>query len=1344
MGLISWTKRKYYDYLYNKANKLVIESRHNEADDIYRELLGKHPMAVVSLANILIDSSDNVKHNLSALKFIEDLKGFTEADNYELYNNELKTQISNIEKLSKKEFEAKQYDDAARLIDAIVSYRKDDKSFMKRCHQIHAFQSFNVIFNTSDYGPALKETIRYLNLYKDSCKNDIKYFIRTLTTKSYYSRALALLQPFISIDQQFNGQINDIIIDIVKGKDKDFDEPNKLSDFCSDKKICQNAANHLYALSKEAAKNMDFAQSVLFDSFAAEFLSSDNSFNFTRCTHFFKNIESNPNALKIKDLLELADKLNLSEEQKGILKKDIAALAKKVEPKTSIEICRLLLSEHDIDQIYIEQAKKLASTDPKALDKKELMSVIKLVSDIDSFVDELAPFVQYVPEYEGSFVKSAIDKVFRHKSLTFLEKYWKVKEDTAFFEVLIMPSSELSKDTVDYVIGNSGLFLHSDTLLKSFLKALDSLNDNDYAYQVAENLHIKGYDVISFYLDKANKKCDTLSDNESIELIDHTLSVIDFLHNQNSSWIPIFIRKRNIQGSSYTTLSQKSSFLKETIDTINKSSLNFRDLSEPSYFKLWQEYTSLILKKSESQPKIKAIEDLSNARSQIKKYCPGITQNSISESLTNRIAKLRWITAKELEEDCDYANAIIEYGHTINEEVEEYKSKASYRRLICFLKSNKLYKSLEKEIGIVLGQRSNLVLSFDLAYRYACYLLKNTRPQEAESVIKEYIPTETDLLEICKNMYALESKKYLTEFNSKMAAVANGSMPLNDAIAFLKEFKQYKTIISRSLTDTTNKFVSYRRKLETYVIKSLFDEEKYDVAFSLLQKAYPNFFEDDTHFRNVAIAALGIIEDSDGSVDDGKMKYAIAIWLSAVFNDRLFVKSLDYTSWDDQFTFTLQGSLGLTTEDDYDDLPDNVNFDDPVDNQNVAIADVQNSLISRVETLIRDKYPQLESFFNSEKDALERLIALDLDEVCIIASPYFALKHQRILDSIKDAMDNDLTTGYGYVEKILSLGMRYGFSSSKFADYKKAHESAEKCKQAISGSLTQFKKEMSSISIIKGYKELYASLKAFFSSRMNDDIKSKMNYKKFIDIYEVVCKTFKDTALSLNFSQYANGEVVRLLNDEKMLERDGAVFLAKIHSIAPSDIQVKENLEGILKSLVADYIEKGLKADETALNKAISMAGPSFQRLVDISTIIQKVNKGKMTHSSALSKLYDYYLQDQNNDELCKNLATLCDICIFKYIIQDEYGRASVETLLNKIYKNRSTCFNKYSSIFANSLLQILGEMDATTRLTIISGVPGTTTLNSKGRALRTGLQYFLMFAPDGTLPDMLAKFLKL
>ena len=52
--------------------------------------------------------------------------------------------------------------------------------------------------------------------------------------------------------------------------------------------------------------------------------------------------------------------------------------------------------------------------------------------------------------------------------------------------------------------------------------------------------------------------------------------------------------------------------------------------------------------------------------------------------------------------------------------------------------------------------------------------------------------------------------------------------------------------------------------------------------------------------------------------------------------------------------------------------------------------------------------------------------------------------------------------------------------------------------------------------------------------------------------------------------------------------------------------------------------------------------------------------------------------------------------------------------------------------------------MDATTRLTIISGVPGTTTLNSKGRALRTGLQYFLMFAPDGTLPDMLAKFLKL
>ncbi len=90
---------------------------------------------------------------------------------------------------------------------------------------------------------------------------------------------------------------------------------------------------------------------------------------------------------------------------------------------------------------------------------------------------------------------------------------------------------------------------------------------------------------------------------------------------------------------------------------------------------------------------------------------------------------------------------------------------------------------------------------------------------------------------------------------------------------------------------------------------------------------------------------------------------------------------------------------------------------------------------------------------------------------------------------------------------------------------------------------------------------MYASLKSFASSRMNEDIKSKMDYKKFIDVYEIICKSFNEAPLSLAFSNYANGEIVQRLNDDRMQLRDGVGYMVRVYTIAPSSIQVKQNLK---------------------------------------------------------------------------------------------------------------------------------------------------------------------------------------
>lgn len=591
---------------------------------------------------------------------------------------------------------------------------------------------------------------------------------------------------------------------------------------------------------------------------------------------------------------------------------------------------------------------------------------------------------------------------------------------------------------------------------------------------------------------------------------------------------------------------------------------------------------------------------------------------------------------------------------------------------------------------------------------------------------------------LCENIYIKESEKYLLEFNKKIKSVIEGTMTVAEATSFLQEIDQYKAKISSKLTDTSSKFNSYKSKLESYILRGMFNEEQYDKAFDKLIAMYPAYIENDNQFRNVAIAALGVVES--GKAKEKMLKYAISIWLSAVYTDRLFVKSLDYTSWDDDFTFTLQGSLGQTSDYDYDNLPDNINFDDPVDNHNIAIKDVQVSLSSRMETFIRDNYPKYEQFFTDEKEALDDLMELNLDQDCITASPYLANQLSTVRKSIKEALDYEIGQGYGNDEDALNLGVRYGFSGNNYSTYKEAQQKAESCKKAISGSLTTIRSAFSSLSEIRNFSKLYASLKSFVSSRMNEDIKSKLDYKKFIDVYEIICQSFNEAPLSLAFSNYANGEVVHRLNDDSMKEREGAVLLARVYKTAPSSIQVKQNLEGVLKALVRICVEDNRQVDKQALKEAVQIAGSSFQKIVDMGMIVQKVKNDKMSKKEALNEVYRIYLNNKNDEEVCENLATLCDLCIWEYVIGESYESYSVRSVLDKILQNRSTSFKKHSGTFASSFFKIMQGLSNDNRMSIMLGL----NLNSKGQALRKGLAYFVSFSPDGAVPDSFAKILKL
>lgn len=510
----------------------------------------------------------------------------------------------------------------------------------------------------------------------------------------------------------------------------------------------------------------------------------------------------------------------------------------------------------------------------------------------------------------------------------------------------------------------------------------------------------------------------------------------------------------------------------------------------------------------------------------------------------------------------------------------------------------------------------------------------------------------------------------------------------------------------------------------------MFNEEQYDKVFDKLIAMYPAYIENDNQFRNVAIAALGVVES--GKAKEKLLKYAISIWLSAIYTDRLFVKSLDYTSWDDDYTFTLQGSLGQTNDYDYDNLPDNINFDAPVDNHNISIKDVQVSLSSRMETYIRDNYPKYEQFFTDEKEALDNLMELNLDQTCITASPYLATQLSSVMKSIKEALDYDIAQGYDNEEDALKLGVKYGFTGGTYSSYKYAQQKVEHCKWALDQDISLIRSAFDSLDNIIEYKKLYSFLKSFVSNRMNEDIKSKMNYTKFIDVYEVVCRAFNETSLSLAFSNYLNGEIVQRLNEETMQLREGVKYMVRVYTIAPLSIQVKQNLEGMLAALAVQAEQNNSSVDRTAVDNAVKNTGNTFKSAVEdarvqatLSVIVDKVNSGSMSKDKALKEVYNLYKKNPNNDRVCQNLVTLCDMCIMEYVIADKWGASSVKSILDSLNNNKSAGFNKHKSKLAQSYSNIWNQLDSNNRMLLMGlSVPGRT-LNDKGMALKTGLDYY-------------------
>lgn len=761
------------------------------------------------------------------------------------------------------------------------------------------------------------------------------------------------------------------------------------------------------------------------------------------------------------------------------------------------------------------------------------------------------------------------------------------------------------------------------------------------------------------------------------------------------------------------------------------------------YSTLWDEYITAFILTHASVDNTQAVRDFEGVIKDIENEGFNSTEaEQKKRALVKQIVSRKYLIAGDLERSGRFEEAGALYQDINKLEASKTPTLSALRFILCKLKANDANDILAHQDSII-GLLRNAAEAFktekdDIAYRFALTLLKSGYDKEASSVLAEFLPNEEHLKRACEQGAMIKAQAKLEEFNNKLDAVRNKTLSSNDAVSFVNHIKEYSEVIEPILSIPVAKLRNYRNKLKNYAIFKLFDEERFAVAFEKMLKEHPDYLDDLTALRNIALVCLNMAESKQ--ISDENYKEVISVWLTAIYQERLFIKSLDYTSWDDQYNFSLDEAYGHFNEDTIDDLPENVNFEyyDPDDTSTVYIKDVQRALLDRFEAAISENQ-QYHEFHSEQQDAMDAFIALNLDEKCRLVAPYLARRNGEVFEDITEALEQERENEYDNWEDVLAVGAIYQLDEPIYSDYNNAKEYYQACVDALDSKVVTRAKQAftkTKVSQIKEFEKLESALVSKAKSKVTAlNANTMEEFKGDFNYFMVVCDAIKDNTLSFVFSKYVMHFVVGEVNAKRLSLAKAADYILSVYLLDPSNSKVQDNLSTLFEMLVReDDSSEKTQAVSGILNKVSSVDSSLHRKFLRekedaeldevLNDIVAKVNSNTMSKSVALDKVYAIYKIKPNNSRVCANLAQLSSLCVVDYVMTMNSGYLTVQKTLDLLKNNKSLEFKKHSSEFKDAYDTIWGQLSVDIQL-LIQGFGGLgSTLNDKGYALKRGLKY--------------------
>ncbi len=509
--------------------------------------------------------------------------------------------------------------------------------------------------------------------------------------------------------------------------------------------------------------------------------------------------------------------------------------------------------------------------------------------------------------------------------------------------------------------------------------------------------------------------------------------------------------------------------------------------------------------------------------------------------------------------------------------------------------------------------RASAQLKNDFYYRYCKKLLQEKDYAAAENILAQKLNFSSPAIEIIRELLRVkklkEAIKTVSRINYSIEQLYINNFPIAEVKDLYEAIDKQIDEIKLVLPAAVDKLKQLKPGLFNRLLLHYITENRNGEAFNLIQKQ-PLFWKDLHLLKNLGICCYGFVKG--GSLSDKNYKLIISAWLTAVFCDRIIISSLEETSWDDNYTFTLIDSIGSSYVID-DDLPYNINYE-PVSQSNISIGATQQELLKQFKTALNEKIgdsPLAETildFYQEEKTALEKVVATLTNDM-FYPAPHFS-KNYGINETVIKTLDRCYVQQSD--EEVLRVGIPYlkagsdscvsefAAATNTIADITKAIETGNLT--TLKGVITEKQKEL-----IKKYNGPSSAIETTVYNAIERKAEEEEESETLVQMMEAIIPfSPNNDKLKFQYANYVSNYCIAKVNGNKIDNYKALTLMHKAYEYSPGSNRICENFVTLIRFNLMDII-----------NKRTTKSTDIYKIL---NTVVSKLSKVFIQASSELSK----------------------------------------------------------------------------------------------------------------------------